>query len=112
MPVCDRVRKRARAMSARGTAIMVTMSLALKMIPPNDQLTVNGGLSRSPSPASASPLIQLGIASARTSRSCDTPIVATVRIRRGALRNRRMITSSVNIPTTIAATMPMPSPSQ
>ena len=106
------MRNSASAISASGTATIVTMSLALKMIPPNSQLTVNGGLSRSPRPASASPLIQFGIASASTSRSWERPIVATVRIRRGALRNRRMMTSSVSAPTTIAPTMPMPSPSQ
>ena len=39
-----------------------------------------------------------GMASEATVSSCDRPMVATVRIRRGALEKRRMITNSTTTP--------------
>ena len=46
VPVCVRVRNRVSAIRHAGTVTNVTMSFELKMVPPKDQLMVNGGLSR------------------------------------------------------------------
>ena len=43
---------------------------------------------------------------ATPARICDRPMVTTVRIRRGALKNRRMNTNSTSAPRAMAATRP------
>ena len=104
MPVSVRCRNQPSATIAMGTVTMAMMSLALKMTPVTVKVRSNGGSIRGASSIS-SPQAS-GSTSAAPASSVASPIVATVRISRGALRKRRMMVSSTMAPSTSEATTP------
>lgn len=103
-PTLERRRNSASATSAAGTRIRVRTSFALKRVGATVKLSSNGGAMRSPKP---SPRKRRGRNSAAPVRSWDRPMVATMRIRRGARKNRRITRISTRIPSTTAAARPV-----
>ncbi len=81
-----------------GTATMAMMSLALKMTPVTVKVRSNGGSIRGASNMSS--LQASGSSRAAPASNVASPMVATVRISRGALRKRRMMASSTTAPST------------
>ncbi len=94
----------ASAMNAIGIITIAITSLPLKMVLPTWNLTSNGGSSRLVWKSWPNAWAMNSPAAMRT---CERPIVATVRISRGALKNRRMIRVSTSTPSTMAATSPV-----
>ena len=99
-PVSVVRRKAVRPMRMIGATIAAIRSLASKRTAPIVRRNVNGG----------SNVRMVGVRcqicgniAAPKNRNCPTPIVATVTIRRGALKNRRMNASSTIAPTRAAA---------
>ena len=94
----------ASAMNAMGIAIIAITSLPLKIVLPTWNLTENGGSRRLVWKSWPNAWARNRPAPIRT---WERPIVATVRIRRGARKNRRMISVSTTIPSKTAATRPV-----
>jgi hypothetical protein len=109
MPMVERWRNSARPSRHTGTTIIVKMSLALNVTPPNTQLASNGCGSRVPNDVSPN---ARGRNRPAPASSCDRPMVATVSTSRGALKKRRTIRPSTSTPSTTAATSPTISPNQ
>ena len=107
-PVLDRAKNHPRATKQTGTAIIVTMSLALKNVPPNSHRSVNGGEIRvSPNCSNEVPVSDSSHEGRRSETPISSwaiPIVATVRISRGARAKRRMMAAcTTKVINTVAA---------
>ena len=108
-PTRERCRNSAMAKRQMGTTIIVSTSLALKLVPPISKLASNGGASRVPNDWSPK---ARGRNSPAPASSWARPIVATVSTRRGDEKNRRMMRVSTSTPRTSAAARPAISPIQ
>ena len=101
--MCVRLRNQASAAIASGAATIASTSLPWKRTTPmwNEKLNGDGKLCG----ATLAPKARGSPISPKTS-SWAMPIVATVRIRRGARAKRRMITNSMNTPRTTPLARP------
>ena len=105
VPASLRRSQSASAMKATGMRIIAMMSLPEKTVPLTSKLAEKGASSRVW--AKASLPNAWGRNSAAPVSTWARPIVATVRMRRGARKKRRMMSISTTTPSTSAATTPM-----
>ena len=104
-PTAVRWRKRPIPRIATGATISTSRSLALKISGSTSKVKSNGGSMRCDRTFSPK---ALGRNRPPNASSWVRPSVATVRIRRGARKNRRMISSSHAAPSATAAASPAP----
>ena len=90
-----------------GTTMSVNTSLPKNFVPNRPEPTVKLRLMNSGNCTVLVLPIQIGNASPSATSSCVTPIVATVRIKRGARKKRRRNANSTMTPNTIAVTRPL-----
>ncbi len=116
-PTIVRRRNTARAMTTSGATTMAMASLAVKSRGPMVKSSLNGACTLRlanafslPAPVAEFTCFWRNSSSPITVKSWERPMVATVRMRRGARKKRRMIRTSTSAPTASAATSPMPSP--